>query len=847
MKKILTTLIFAMVFSLVPGSAAPAMDQPLTSQPALEVGDLDFGLTAEDSLRLKSGSQLFYSSDSGSTWLDISPETALNDPFLLSSFVGSEMGFVLLLTQTETEVTLELHKTANKGGTWSEINIDLEEKLNQEFTQPFSHFQLQWLNETEGVLLVRETTSSNFSVGKLFKTEDGGQHWLTSEVPVAENFFFLDSQLGFMVNPADSQTLYRSIDGGKSWSIFSLEIPGELRGNAVSIDLPILTEDEQVFFPITISAEDNADYQVLVSLDPKLSAKSPLNLDELVVIPLVIPASIKQTPTGTEKRISEVYAPSPKNLWVGVSGGGCENSLTEDGRVVLDCETTWQMLRSANGGLSWEGVVLPNGLEQLDENYSAQDKPLVSGKTIVTEGQEIQAGEWVQNFQGHVFDKCEVPTLSQLQSWYNSSPYRAVNLYIGGISRFCANAPLTASYIQSIYRQGWKLIPTWVGHQAPCTKYKYPFPYNVDEAYQYGVNNANSANARMKELNLSNADGSGSIIYLDLEHFGYTASCSAAARAYVNGWTMRLAELGIRSGLYSTSSGITANEFFDLDTQFDAAWIAEWYSTPGFRENETVWNLRYLSNDYWINNQRILQYSGGHPETWGGVSMEIDSNVAEGKVAVPFGADLVPPVTTANLSGTIGYNGWYKTPVQVTLAATDNTVGVRYTYYKIDDGDWNLYTGPFTVSGEKIRILRYMSVDMVENWEAPKEFQIMVDTVAPTLGDLTRVGCKTYNAIPQPWCNNAYFVWDWAYDAGVGLPSTMAYQYYWGTNPQGTSTNPTHGQWFDPEAIPSKTPYFLRLRVQDNHGNWSAWKTMFTLIYDPTAKPPIWLPILFKK
>ena len=148
-----------------------------------------------------------------------------------------------------------------------------------------------------------------------------------------------------------------------------------------------------------------------------------------------------------------------------------------------------------------------------------------------------------------------------MQTWFTASPFRVVNLYIGGISRACRNLPLTASYIHSMYRQGWLFIPTWVGPQAPCTNFRNRFSYNVNEAYQQGVDNANQAVAKLKELYLTNSDGTGSIVYYDLEYFPYSSQCSAAARSFVNGWTARLQQLGTRSGLYATSSNLTQNTF----------------------------------------------------------------------------------------------------------------------------------------------------------------------------------------------------------------------------------------------------------------------------------------------
>jgi len=284
--------------------------------------------------------------------------------------------------------------------------------------------------------------------------------------------------------------------------------------------------------------------------------------------------------------------------------------------------------------LGWETINLPGELSAVTKSFTIEAQP----PQIDSKEAQPQADAWVRTFVGHAFDKCEIPTLSQLQSWITSSPYKAVNLYIGGVSRFCSNAALSAAYLQNMYLQGWQFIPTWVGPQAPCTSFKTKFPYDVNLAYQAGVDNANLARAKLMQLGLSNPNGTGSIIYLDLEHFAYSESCSAAARNYVNGWTTRLSQLGIYSGLYSTSSGINANRYFGLGQPPTAVWIAEWYRTPGFRPNETVWGLRYLPDYYWVYHQRILQYSGGHTETWGGVAMDIDCNVADGKTAVPYGA-----------------------------------------------------------------------------------------------------------------------------------------------------------------------------------------------------------------
>jgi hypothetical protein len=87
--------------------------------------------------------------------------------------------------------------------------------------------------------------------------------------------------------------------------------------------------------------------------------------------------------------------------------------------------------------------------------------------------------------------------------------------------------------------------------------------------------------------------------------------------------------------------------------------------------------------------------------------------------------DITAPVTTHSLSPTLpnGNNGWYVSPVIVTLTANDSGSGITRTYYCIDSTNTcipNLkYSAvPFVVSTEEgINYARYYSVDKVNNTE----------------------------------------------------------------------------------------------------------------------------------
>ncbi len=231
--------------------------------------------------------------------------------------------------------------------------------------------------------------------------------------------------------------------------------------------------------------------------------------------------------------------------------------------------------------------------------------------------------------QNQGFDKCEIATTSQLQTWWNASPYRDVNIYIGGSARACANSGLNASWVNAARAQGWNFIPTWVGPQAPCSGYRSRFSSDPTTAFNQGRAEADAAHQRMRELGL--ADGS-TLVYYDMEAYDTTNSaCKAATEAALSGWVSRLHELGDRAGIYGSGCGSAPSGWASMQHVPDDVWLAHWIY-GSYNPNATVWNVACVSDSLWSNHQRIRQYAGGHNETWGGVTLNIDCNIADGHV-----------------------------------------------------------------------------------------------------------------------------------------------------------------------------------------------------------------------
>jgi hypothetical protein len=224
-------------------------------------------------------------------------------------------------------------------------------------------------------------------------------------------------------------------------------------------------------------------------------------------------------------------------------------------------------------------------------------------------------------FTGLGFDACTAPSSRSMAAW-GDSPYRALGVYIGGINRACSQPNLTASWVAAQTEAGWHLIPTYVGLQAPTSACSSCAKLTSSQATAQGAAAALDAVEEAGAV----AMGPGSPIYFDMESYSQTSSATAATLAFLEAWTKELHALGYVSGVYSSSaSGIE-----DLAGQVgsgyvlpDDIWIANWNG-----QQNTIDTV--VPSTAWTPHRRIHQYRGGHNETYGGVTINIDNNYVDG-------------------------------------------------------------------------------------------------------------------------------------------------------------------------------------------------------------------------
>jgi hypothetical protein len=224
-------------------------------------------------------------------------------------------------------------------------------------------------------------------------------------------------------------------------------------------------------------------------------------------------------------------------------------------------------------------------------------------------------------FTGLGFDACSTPSTKTMTAWA-SSPYRGIGVYIGGANRACSQPNLTASWVSAQTAAGWHLIPTYVGLQAPTSSCSSCAKLSSSQATAQGSAAAIDAVTQAGAV----AMGPGSPIYFDMESYSPTSSATAATLTFLEAWTDKLHALGYLSGVYSSSaSGIAdlADAIGSGYTEPDDLWIANWNG-----QQNTVDSV--VPSTAWSLHQRIHQYEGGHNETYGANTINIDNDYIDG-------------------------------------------------------------------------------------------------------------------------------------------------------------------------------------------------------------------------
>ncbi|MEV6350711.1 glycoside hydrolase domain-containing protein [Actinoplanes sp. NPDC051851] len=224
------------------------------------------------------------------------------------------------------------------------------------------------------------------------------------------------------------------------------------------------------------------------------------------------------------------------------------------------------------------------------------------------------------NFTGYGFDACTAPSSATMATWLASSPYRAAGIYFGGNNRGCTQANLTASWVREQVGRGWRLIPLYVGPQAACTSTTKKNLISNGTAAAQGKAAAVDAIVQAQALGLSRE----SVLIYDMEAYDTTnASCVKGVLDFISAWTARLHDSGYFSGYYSSAGSGVKDQ---VTAYAKAGYVHPDYVDFARWDGVVTVSDTVIPSTYWAGHRRMKQYQGGHVETYGGVSINIDND-----------------------------------------------------------------------------------------------------------------------------------------------------------------------------------------------------------------------------
>lgn len=202
-----------------------------------------------------SGGHLFWTTDDGLTWRDITPDTASREGIASVFFLDDSTGWALLGGADESAAAgarFDLAKTTDAGASWRVWPISLPD-LDPRSPRYAGDARIDFVNSEDGWMNLGMEGNTNFDPGDLLATEDGGETW--KEAPDSPGYRasvrFVTPKDGWLAGGPGDEHLYATHDGARSWQEPTLKAPPEVGAKAYpTFHLPVFEDTQHGFIPV---------------------------------------------------------------------------------------------------------------------------------------------------------------------------------------------------------------------------------------------------------------------------------------------------------------------------------------------------------------------------------------------------------------------------------------------------------------------------------------------------------------------------------------------------------------------------------------------------------------------
>ena len=614
---------------------------------------------------------LYWTQDNGQDWTNITPggsQQQIEGAFFLNTTAGWA-----LINGVGSDAFIQVASTTNSGHSWQikAIGADvLQQVPNYAGAGP-----LFFVDTQHGWLVLHQVSSSNFSVGALLKTDNGGVAWtLLPSPPAAGSINFITPQIGWMAGGPMGDGLWRTEDGGKSWESSSIPQSALCSTCRVLYSLPQFLDENKGTLVADISSPAASNTETFITIDGGKSwtLSESYALAEVStggVGAQVVGSRVIRTVSGTSgvsvlAGTSRLASKLPAQLqpmghlktdftdintgWALYSVGTCTGFKT-------GCSHSSDLLSTKDGGRTYSvitpGASAPSNVVQTSSALTSESMSaeVNSTATLMASPMDTTSTTAYGISLNAGFDTSCVPTTANMDAWYQSSPYSDTSVYLGGTNASCKpakNTYLNSAWITEVLGKGWGLIPIWVGLQSSCVtgcSSCAKMSTNAATAYTQGVAEADSALSAANALGITNG-----IITYDMEPYTESTACSVPVEQFLSGWVSEMHSASnntFLAGIYDVHTNVV--DFESVSPLPDEVWIAylhgdAWYNPPLIFEIS-----KYFTSAFWnYQTQAIMQYcqdgsgSGstyycstyGGDGPWGGVKITIDGDVESGPV-----------------------------------------------------------------------------------------------------------------------------------------------------------------------------------------------------------------------
>jgi photosystem II stability/assembly factor-like uncharacterized protein len=461
---------FALVFAVClnamaqSSSAAPAIGYSAGRIESMKLLTTDTGWAARRN-------KLFWTTDGGASWKDITPNTARGRTITSATFSDLSHGWVLLAHRREDDPQtgfgkelFDLARTADAGTSWSVKELTVP---NPDPSRGFSdQTWLDFLDALHGWVLVRVNGNTAMGGGALAATDDGGTTWKTLGVPAAGPIQFVTATDGWLDGEANGEAgpgLYVTRNGGKDWEPVTLDAP------------PGFGAKVHPTYGLPEFADKDAGSMLITFAQPN---------DESPTLALFLTKDRGRTWNlvgSSQEGVASWRTAYIGGQWLAAGCPGREFKLL---RSIGEGISATKVARAASGAactpaggiisqisfvngthgwlLSFSGELLST--TDGGDRWSRITPPTATINRKFTEGPQrgrsaTAPAPFIKTPSGSVsthlaFDKFPViPTISDMQTWMTSSPFYDVGIYLPGSKNKSNDPNLTQAWASKI--QSW--------------------------------------------------------------------------------------------------------------------------------------------------------------------------------------------------------------------------------------------------------------------------------------------------------------------------------------------------------------------------------------------------------